>query len=75
MGLNGWKIYQNLMKTSKKFDGNSNTWYFLEVDIEYPKTLLNSHNDLTFLPKRKKDEKVKKRICRIEDKEKYVVHI
>ena len=38
------------------------------MDIEYPKTLFNSHNDLPFLPKRKKVEKVEKLICSIEDK-------
>ena len=45
------------------------------MDIEYPKTLFNSHKDLPFLPKRKKAEKVEKLIWSIEDKEKYVVHI
>ena len=52
----------------KKYDEDSNTWYFLEVDIEYPKTLFNSHKHLPFLPKRKKVEKVEKLICSIEDK-------
>ena len=41
-----------------------------KVDVEYPKTLFNSHKDLPFLPERKKDEKVEKLICSIEDKEK-----
>ena len=54
---------------------NSNTGYFLELDVEYPKTLFNSHKDLPFLPERKKVEKVEKLICSIEDKEKYVIHI
>ena len=47
----------------------------LEVDIEYPKTLLGSHKDLPFLPERKKLEKVEKLVCSLEDKEKYVIHI
>ena len=48
---------------------------FLEVDVEYPKTLFDGHKDLPFLPERKKVEKVEKLICCIEDKEKYVIHI
>ena len=58
----------------KKYDEN-NKGYFLEVDIGYPKELLNFHKDLQFLPERKKVEKVEKLICSIEDKEKYVIHI
>ena len=59
----------------KKYDEDSNTGYFLEVDIDYPKELFNLHKDLPFLPERKKVEKVEKLICSIEDKEKYVIHI
>ena len=59
------------MKTSKKkYDGDRNTRYFFEVDIDYPKELFNFHKDLPFLP-----EKVEKLICSIEGKEKYVIHI
>ena len=47
--------------------------YFLEVDLDYPKKLINLHKDLPFLPEKKK--KVGKLICSIEDKENYVVHI
>ena len=43
--------------------------------MEYPKELFSSHKDLPFLPERKKIEKVKKLVCAIEDKEKYVIHI
>ena len=59
----------------KKYDENNNKGYILEVDIDYPKELFNSHKDLPFLPERKKVEKVEKLICSIEDKEKYVIHI
>ena len=58
----------------KKYDEDSNTGYFLEVDIEYLKTFFNSHKDLPFLPE-KKVEKVEKLLFSIEDKEKYVIHI
>ena len=64
------------MKTSlKEYDEGSNTGYFLQVGVEYPKTLFNSHKDLPFLPKRKKLEKLENIICSMEDKEKYVIHI
>ena len=58
----------------KNYDENSDIGYFLEVDIDYPKRLFNLHKDLPFLTK-KKTEKVKKLICSIEGKEKYVMHI
>ena len=59
----------------KNYNKNSDVGYFLEVDIEYPKTLWGSHKELPFLPERKKLEKVEKLVCSIEDKEKYVIHI
>ena len=59
----------------KKYDENSNTGYFLDVDVECLKTFFNSHKNLPFLPEIKKVEKVEKLICCIEDKEKHVIHI
>ena len=38
----------------KEYDGNSNTGYFFEVDVEHPETFFNSHEDLRFLLERKK---------------------
>ena len=58
----------------KTYYENSNTGYFLEVDIDYPKEFFNFHKDLPFLPERKKVEKVEKLICSIEDKEN-IIHI
>ena len=76
--INGFKWVKNLSKFKedfiKKYE-NGDKGYFLEVDVEYPKTSFNSHKDLPFLPKRKKVGKVEKLICSIEDKEKYVIHI
>ena len=59
--VNGLELVENVSKFNedfiKKYDENSNTGYFLEVDVEYPKTLFNSFKDLPFLPERKKLEK------------------
>ena len=59
----------------KKYDENSNSGYFLEVDVEYTKTLFNNHKYLPFLPERKKVQSAEKLFCSIENKEKYVIHI
>ena len=59
----------------KNYTENSDEGFFLDVDIEYPKQLWSSHKDLPFLPERRKLEKVEKRVCSTEDKEKYVIHI
>ena len=37
----------------KNYDENNDVGYFLEVDIEYPKKLYDSHKDLPFLPHKK----------------------
>ena len=72
--INGfkWVKQKKLLKFNedfiKKYDEDSNTGYFFEVDIDYPKELFNFHKDLPFLPERKKVEKVEKLICSIEDK-------
>ena len=82
--LYGWAMSQKLAVNVnylfnedfiKKYDENSNIGYFLEVDVEYPKKLLNHHKNLPLLPERKKVNKCKKLVCVIEDKEKYVAHI
>ena len=38
----------------KNYDEDSNKGYILDVDIQYPKTLLNLYSDLLFLPDRMK---------------------
>ena len=69
-------MYEDLMRTLQKITiKNRNVGYFLEVDVEYPKKLFDSHKDLPFLPERKELEKVEKLLYSIEDKEKYVIHI
>ena len=74
-----WVKQEELLKFNedfiKNYDENSNTGYFPEVDIDYPKELFNLHKHLPFLLERKKVEKVEKLICGIEDKKKDVIHI
>ena len=49
--------------------------YLLEVDIEYPKELHKSHNELPFLAERMKIGKEEKLVPNLFNKKKYVVHI
>ena len=64
------------MKTSlKSYDENNNKGYILEVDIEYPKNLVNLHNDSPFSAERKKIRKYNELVCSIHDNENYAVHI
>ena len=44
----------------KNFNQETDEGYFIEVDDQYPRKLHELHNDLPFLPKRMKIEKIKK---------------
>ena len=59
----------------KNYHKNGSKGHILEVDVEYPKYLLNLHGDLPFLGVRKKIKKCDKLACNIHDKENYVAHI
>ena len=37
----------------KNYNEDRDRGYFLEVDVDFPKILFNSHEDLPFLPKEK----------------------
>ena len=54
--VNGFKWVEKLSKFNEKlmegYNKNSDRGYFLKVDVNYLKTLFNSHKDLLFLPKR-----------------------
>ena len=55
----------------KNYDDDDDVYgAILEVDIEYPKTLWGLHNDLPFLPTRKKIDNTEKSVTAIEDKKK-----
>ena len=52
--VNGFKWVTKLDKFNedfiKNYNENSNVWYFLDVDIEYPKNLHKMNSELSFLP-------------------------
>ena len=61
--VNGFKwVKKNLSQFNESFirnyEENSDTGYFLEVDIDYLEKLFNLHEDLSFLTERKKVNKV-----------------
>ena len=78
LAVNGFKWEYELSRFNerfiKKYNEDSDIGYFLEVDVESPKKLFNSHKDLPFLPERRKLQKVEKLVCSIEDKEN-VIHV
>ena len=59
----------------KNYDEDSDKGYILEVDVEYPKNLLDLRSDLSFLLERMKINKCNKLVCNLYDKNSYVVHI
>ena len=76
--VNNFKWIEDTSKINEEFiknyNENSNKGYIIEVDVKYPKKLLDSHSDLPFLPKRMKIDKCKKLVCNLQNK-KNVVHI
>ena len=59
----------------KYHDENSEYGAILEVDVEYPISAKSKHEDLAFLPIKKKIDGVNKLITTLEEKEKYIVQI
>ena len=59
----------------KNYNEESDTGYFLEVDVQYLEKLHQLRNDLPFLPERLKIEKLEKLIANLHDKTEYVILI
>ena len=59
--INAFEWVKNLSKFNedfiKEYDENSDIGCFLEVDVDYPKKLINLHKDLPFLPEKKKSRR------------------
>ena len=51
----------------KSYNEESDKEYFIEVDVQYPENLHNLYNDLLFLPKRMKIEKVVKLLANLHE--------
>ena len=62
------------MKTGELENWRNYSACILDVDLEYPKSLHDWHNDYPLAPERIKVNKVKKLIPNLGDKEKYVLH-
>ena len=59
----------------KNFNEERDDGYFLEVDVQYLEKLYGLYNELSFLPKRMKIEKVEKLVANLHDNTEYVIHI
>ena len=59
----------------KNYIEKNDQGYFLEVEVEYPEKLHELHNDLPFLPERKKINNVEKLVTNLYDKNEHVIHI
>ncbi|XP_066596260.1 uncharacterized protein [Prorops nasuta] len=88
--LYGWAMSQALPYTEFKWvdncenfdvnniDTNSTLGYILEVDLNYPQSIHNSHIDLPFCPSHDLspvNRKHKKLLTTLYDKKRYVIHI
>ena len=54
---------------------SKNKGYLQEVDVRYPTELHDSHNDLPFMCKKMKINKVEKLVPNLKDKKNYLIHI
>ena len=59
----------------KNYNEESDEGYFLEVALRYLEKLHELNNDLPFLPKRMKNEKVENLVANLRDKTEYVINI
>ena len=85
--LYGWAMSQKLPTHGFKWidinkskviklleEKDTNQGYIFEVDLDYPDTLWESHNDYPLAPEKLKVDKIEKLICSFKSKRHYVVH-
>lgn len=70
------KVKSNTVHNILEMQNDSDTGYFLEVDLVYPKELHDSHNDYPFCCEHMSvnTSKQKKLVLTLKDKENYVLH-
>ena len=56
------------------YDKNSNYGMIFEVDIKYPKNIALKHEELAFLPERRKLNGIEKLVTTLQNTKKHVVH-
>ena len=67
---------ENFMEKSiKKYYGNIDKEYILEVDVTYPKKLHELHSDVLFLPERLEIKNCERPVCNLYNKKNYLIHI
>ena len=62
-------------KSIKKYYGNIDKEYILEVDVTYPKKLHELHSDVLFLPERLEIKNCERPVCNLYNKKNYLIHI
>jgi len=73
---NGNLNNETILELLENTNAESEIGYALEVDISYPVSLHNLHNDLPYLPEKiaPPGSKIKKLIANLQTKKKYVIH-
>ena len=59
----------------KNYDIYEKLGYILDIEIEYPKNLINFHSVLPFVPERIKIKECHKLVCNLHDENEYVHYI
>ena len=77
--MGGFKWVKNLSKFTPKnvddFVKNSKKRFLLDVDIKYPPSLHNDHNNLPFMPEKMEIDGLETLIPNLSNKHCYVIHI
>lgn len=82
MPRNGFKWFEgdlsvgNILNLLDEMNETSELGWALEVDVSYPKSLHDDHNDLPYLPERliPPGSKINKLVANLQSKKNYIVH-